>query len=107
MLSADGFRIPLVIDHRANAASVGKELRPNKLIIFGNPNVGTGLMQNRPTVGIDLPLKFLVWEDADGTVRITYNDPGFIGRRHKIKGLNDTLDNISSALNNFATVAAH
>jgi uncharacterized protein (DUF302 family) len=108
IISDAGFVIPIVIDHSTNAANVGKELRPTKLIIFGNPNVGTTLMQNTQTVGIDLPQKFLVWEDANGTVRITYNDHDFVAGRHQItdKELKDTLDNISNALNNFATAAA-
>ena len=94
------------INHSANADRIGEDLRPNTLIIFGNPNVGTVLMQNQQTIGIDLPLKYLVWEDSKGTARITYNDPDHLANRHKVKGLNDTLGKISNALGRFAAEAA-
>jgi len=70
------------VDHAAGAASVGLPLRPTTLVIFGNPQGGTALMQDRQTAGIDLPLKALVWEDADGTVWLGYNDPAWIAQRH-------------------------
>jgi uncharacterized protein (DUF302 family) len=70
------------VDHAANATAAGLSLRPTELIIFGNPKGGTILMQDRQRAGIDLPLKALVWEDADGKAWITYNDPAWIARRH-------------------------
>jgi uncharacterized protein (DUF302 family) len=70
------------VDHAANAASVDRKLRPTTLVIFGSPAAGTALMQARQTAGIDLPMKALVWEDADGTVKLTYNDPAWISTRH-------------------------
>jgi len=70
------------VDHAANAAAAGMTLRPTDLIIFGNPKGGTVLMQARQRAGIDLPLKALIWEDADGKVFVTYNDPAWIARRH-------------------------
>jgi len=70
------------IDHAAGAASVGLVLRPTELVIFGNPKGGTALMQDRQSAGIDLPLKALVWEDADGKAILTYNDPVWIEQRH-------------------------
>lgn len=70
------------IDHAAGAAAVGLSLRPMVMLIFGNPQAGTPLMQAKPTIGIDLPLKILAWEDADGKVWLTYNDPAWIARRH-------------------------
>ena len=63
------------IDHAANAVNVGMELRPTQLIIFGNPKLGTQLMQSRQSVAIDLPKEFWVWEDAEGQVHMTYNNP--------------------------------
>jgi len=72
------------IDHAAGAASVDRKLRPTTLVIFGNPAAGTALMQEKQTSGIDLPLKALVWEDADGTIKLTYNDPGWISARHNL-----------------------
>ena len=70
------------VDHTAGAASVGLPLRPTAVVIFGNPKGGTPLMQDQQSAGIDLPLKALVWEDADGKVWFTYNDPAWIAQRH-------------------------
>jgi uncharacterized protein (DUF302 family) len=70
------------VDHAAGAASVGLPLRPTEVVLFGNPRGGTALMQDRQSAGIDLPLKALVWEDADGKVWLTYNDPVWIAERH-------------------------
>lgn len=70
------------IDHAAGAASVGLPLRPTELVIFGNAKGGTVLMQDRQSAGIDLPLKVLVFEEADGKAWLTYNDPVWIAERH-------------------------
>lgn len=70
------------VDHAAGAASVGLKLRPTELVIFGNPQGGTALMQDGQSAGIDLPLKALVWEDADGKAWLAYNDPAWIAQRH-------------------------
>jgi uncharacterized protein (DUF302 family) len=70
------------VDHAAGAASVGLPLRPTELVIFGNAKGGTALMQDRQSAGIDLPLKALISEDADGTAWLTYNDPAWIVERH-------------------------
>ena len=70
------------VDHSDGAASVGLPLRPTEVVIFGNPMGGTALMQDQQSAGIDLPLKSLVWEDADGKAWFTYNDPAWIVRRH-------------------------
>ena len=70
------------IDHAAGAASVGLVLRPTTVVIFGNPKGGTPLMQEAQTVGIDLPLKMLVWEDGFGRVQLSYNDVAWIAQRH-------------------------
>ena len=70
------------VDHAAGAASVGLKLRPTKLVVFGNPQGGTALMQDRQAAGIDLPLKALVWEAADGTTWLAYNDPAWLAQRH-------------------------
>jgi uncharacterized protein (DUF302 family) len=70
------------VDHAAGAASAGLPLRPTEMVLFGNPKGGTALMQDRQTAGIDLPLKALVWEDADGKVWLSYNDPAWIAQRH-------------------------
>src|SRR5580692_10909124 len=70
------------IDHAAGAASAGLSLRPTEVVIFGNAKGGTALMQDRQSAGIDLPLKALVFEDADGKAWLTYNDPAWIAERH-------------------------
>lgn len=72
------------IDHAAGAAKVGKSLRPTELLIFGNPQGGTPLMECGQTVGIDLPLKALVWEDASKQVWLGYNDPAYLAQRHGV-----------------------
>jgi len=70
------------VDHAAGAASVGLPLRPTEVVMFGNPRGGTAPMQDRQSTGIDLPLKALIWEDADGKAWLTYNDPAWIAERH-------------------------
>ena len=91
------------VDHAANARRVGKELRPTQLLIFGNPQLGTELMQSRQTAGIDLPQKLLVWEDAAGQAHVTYNDPQYLAQRHGIEGEDQALAMISNALNGLAS----
>ena len=78
------------IDHAANAAGAGMELRPTELLIFGNPQGGTPLMQDRQTSGIDLPVKALAWEDADGKVWLTYNDATWLADRHGLGAGSET-----------------
>ena len=80
--SSLGLQLFARVDHAANAAQVGMQLRPTELVIFGNARGGTPLMQDSQTAGIDLPLKALVWEDEDGRVWLTYNDAAWLSRRH-------------------------
>jgi uncharacterized protein (DUF302 family) len=70
------------IDHGAKAVEVGLPLRPTELLLFGHPRGGTPLMQEQQTVGIDLPLKALAWEDEAGQIWLTYNDTEWLARRH-------------------------
>jgi uncharacterized protein (DUF302 family) len=86
------------IDHAAGAAEVGLMLRPTELIIFGNPRGGTPLMQSVQTVGIDLPLKALVWEDASGTTWLSYNEPSWIAQRHGVANAEPVVSKMSAAL---------
>jgi uncharacterized protein (DUF302 family) len=79
-----GMTIFARIDFAGDARSVGLELRPAQLVIFGNPLAGTPLIVASPTTALDLPLKALAWEDAEGNVRISYNDPSYIGERHDL-----------------------
>lgn len=94
-----------VVAHDQNAANVDLELRPTRLVIFGNPNVGTQLMQAAQTIAIDLPQKMLIWEDEDGAVYVAYNDPAYLATRHDVPGLQDLIDNISGALEGLAEAA--
>jgi uncharacterized protein (DUF302 family) len=86
------------IDHAAGAAEAGFELRPTALIIFGNARGGTPLMQSVQTVGIDLPLRALVWEDASGTTWLSYNEPNWIAQRHGIANAEPVVSKMSAAL---------
>lgn len=93
-------------DHQANAGSLEMQLRPTKVIIFGDPNQETPLMQNSQTTALDLPQKMLVWEDEDGRVKISYNDPQYLKLRHGINGSETQLEQISSLLESLSKVAA-
>jgi uncharacterized protein (DUF302 family) len=93
------------IDHAAGAASVGASLRPTQLLIFGNPRGGTPFMSCAQTVGIDLPLKALVWEDASSRVWIGYNDIRFIAERHEAADC-PVVENLRNALETLVAAAA-
>ncbi|MDT0632816.1 DUF302 domain-containing protein [Rubrivirga sp. S365] len=93
------------LDHAANAASVGLELRPTRLVVFGNPALGTPLMQDEQTVGIDLPQKMLVYEDAAGRVVVAYNDPGYLAERHDLDDSDEVIDRVRGALRALAAAA--
>lgn len=95
------------VNHQENAQAANLTLNPTRLIIFGNPNAGTPLMQNAQITGIDLPQKMLVWQEADGTVNISYNDPEYIAQRHNITGNEMLLTNINNLLVNLALDAAN
>jgi len=79
-----GLNVFARINHAAGAAKIGKSLRPTEVLIFGNPQGGTPFMECAQTVGIDLPLKALVWEDASSQVWLGYNDPAFLAKRHDV-----------------------
>jgi uncharacterized protein (DUF302 family) len=94
-----GLRVFARIDHAAGAAQVGMDLRPTELLIFGSPKGGTPLMRDQQTAGIDLPLKVLAWEGEDGQVRLIYNDPAWLARRHGLgTASRDSLEAIAKAL---------
>jgi uncharacterized protein (DUF302 family) len=86
VLSAKGITVFALIDHSGEAAKVGLKMHPTQLLIFGNPKGGTPIMVAAPTAAIDLPLKALAWEDGDGKVWLSYNDPAYLKRRF---GLSD------------------
>jgi uncharacterized protein (DUF302 family) len=83
-LKEKGLTIFARIDHAAGAAKIGKQLRATELLIFGNPQGGTPFMECAQTVGIDLPLKALVWQDESGQVWLGYNDPAYLAARHGV-----------------------
>lgn len=103
--SNDALTVLAQLDHQANAARVGLDLRPTRLLVFGNPRLGTPLMQRAQSIGIDLPQKMLIWEDADGTVHLAYNNPFYLAEHHGVKGREDELTTISNALADLAKAA--
>ncbi|MGB8885603.1 MAG: DUF302 domain-containing protein [Candidatus Korobacteraceae bacterium] len=100
LLQERGVMIFARIDHSGEAAKVGLTMRPTKLLIFGSPKGGTPLMQAAPSIAIDLPLKALFWEDADGKVWLTYNDPAYLQQRHNVPA--ELLPNIAGVSALFA-----
>lgn len=92
------------LDHQANAARVGKELGPTKIIMFGNPNLGTPLMASGEHTGLDLPQKILISE-RDGKVQVSYNDPMYLRDRHSISGQDEILKKVSGALDKITSLA--
>ena len=101
----DGLMVMTVIDHAANAEGAGLELPPTRVVIFGNPNLGTPLMQAERSVAIDLPQKMLIYEDEAGDVFVAYNSPFYLKERHGLEGQDDTLNMIANALNALAKAA--
>jgi len=95
VLQEHGLAVFARVDHSGEAVKVGWKMRPTQLVIFGSPKAGTPLMAVAPTLAIDLPLKALTWEDADGKVWLSYNSPEYLKQRHGIpEGL---LQNIAGA----------
>ncbi len=90
-------KIILELDHSKNAVSKGLSLRPTRLLVFGNPNLGTPLMQLSPSLAIDLPQKIAIYQEGK-SVFVTYNDPMYLQERHQIKGAEPILEKISNAL---------
>lgn len=104
LLKQQGMTIFARIDHAAGAAKVGKTLRPTEVVLFGNPQGGTPFMECAQTVGIDLPLKALVWEDAAGQVWLGYNAPAYLAQRHGAASC-PVVENLTKALASFAQQA--
>ena len=94
-IKASGMTVFARVDHAAGAAEVALSLRPTELLIFGNARGGTPLMQSNQTVGIDLPLKALVWQDASGKTWLSYDDPSWLAKRH---GLGPEVDPAVNAM---------
>jgi uncharacterized protein (DUF302 family) len=81
-IKARGLTVFARVDHAAGATAVGMALRPTEVVLFGNARGGTPLMQDKQTAGIDLPLKYLVWQDEAGKTWLSYNEPSWIAHRH-------------------------
>lgn len=105
VLAAKGMKLFIRINHAQAASGVGADLRPTELIVFGNPKVGSPLMACNQTAGIDLPQKALIWEDARGQVRLSYNNPKYMEKRHGLTECAQVISKVTNALANFAQAA--
>jgi uncharacterized protein (DUF302 family) len=98
LLAERGVTVFARVDHGAGAASVDLELRPTEVIIFGNPRVGTPLMQCGQSIAIDLPQKLLIWENEAGDVYLAYNDPRYLAMRHGLPGCEEAIAQVEEIL---------
>ncbi len=98
-------KILLELDHSKNASSVDLVLRPTKIIMFGNPRLGTPLMNASATISIDLPQKIIVFTDEEGVTHLAYNDPNYLMSRHNIVGQETVLQKVSGALDKITNAA--
>jgi len=105
VLTKKGMTIFKRVNHTAGASKVGLQLRPTELLIFGNPKVGTPLMQCSQTAALDLPQKALAYKDENGQVWLLYNDPAYMAKRHHIHGCEKAIQKVTNALAKFANVA--
>ena len=106
-IKAKGMTVFARIDHAAGAAQAGLSLRPTEVLLFGNAKAGTPLMQANQTIGIDLPLKALVWQDADGKVWLSYNEPTWLATRYGVAAATKaTVDAMAGGLGALARGAA-
>jgi uncharacterized protein (DUF302 family) len=93
LLKSKGVAVFALIDHSGEAEKAGLKMRPTKLLIFGNPKAGTPLMLASPSSALDLPLKILIWEDAQGKVWLSYNSPEYLKERHGLP--QDLMQNVA------------
>jgi len=105
ILKKKGITIALRWSHSNKAGSVKMKMRPTEILIFGNPKMGSPLMINQQTTGLDLPLKALAWQDKKGQVWLTYNSPAYISKRHGLKNQDKILKKMTGALNKFSNFA--
>ncbi|MDA0241488.1 MAG: DUF302 domain-containing protein [Proteobacteria bacterium] len=106
ILKEKGITVVTRVDHAAAAKRIGATMLPSQVLVFGNPKLGTPLMQSDPTIGIDLPLKALAWQDADGKVWLAYNDPAFLAKRHGITDRAKAFMTMSTVLKGVTAAAA-
>lgn len=106
IISDKGLTVFTRIDHAAGAKKAAISLRPTELLIFGNPKVGTPLMNCNQTAAIDLPQKALAWEDEKGQAWLSYNDPDYLANRHDLSGCEKVIEKIKMVLHKFSTFAS-
>jgi uncharacterized protein (DUF302 family) len=104
-VTAKGLTVFARIDHAEGASAVGLSLRPTEVLIFGNAKGGTPLMQAVQTIGIDLPLKALVWQDAAGDTWLSWNDPAWLAARHGVSGAEAVAGKLTAMLEDVAKTA--
>ena len=100
-----GIKVFKRVNHAKGAMSVGMDLAPAEVLIFGTPKIGTPLMQSNPMIGLDLPLKALAWKDADGRVKLAYTDPAWLAKRYGIADRGKVFKKMTGALNKFTNMA--
>ncbi len=105
VLNKKGMTIFTSINHTAGAKKAGMQLRPTELLIFGNPKIGTLLMQCKQSAALDLPLKALAYEDENGQVWLAYNDPNYLAKRHYVSNCSQVTNKMGKALANFSKMA--
>jgi uncharacterized protein (DUF302 family) len=105
-LDKRGIKVAARIDHAAGAKAVGMELPPTEVLMFGNPRLGTPLMQSAPAIGIDLPMKVLAWQDKAGKVWIGYTAPDALKARHGISDRDEVFKAMAAALDGLTKSAA-
>jgi uncharacterized protein (DUF302 family) len=105
LLAQKGIHLFAHIDHAAEAKKVGLPLRQTEVLIFGNPQVGTPVMQSRQTIGLDLPLRALVWEDGAGKVWLTYHPLDFLAQSHHVADRDEAVKALDAGLAALARAA--
>jgi len=106
ILTSKGITVFARINHAHGAKTIGQSLPPMELLIFGNPKLGTPLMQKNQQMGLDLPMKALVYEAPDGKTYIAYNDPAYLSKRHGVTEPAKVFETMTGALKNFTAAAA-
>jgi uncharacterized protein (DUF302 family) len=106
ILSEKGIRVMARVNHAAGAKAAGMKLAPTELLIFGNPKLGTPLMQTDRLIGLDLPMKVLAWKDDSGKVRLAYVKPTALKSRHKMSGQDAVFEKMTGALAGLTAMAA-
>jgi uncharacterized protein (DUF302 family) len=105
LLAKKGIQLFAHIDHAAEAKKVGLLLRPTQVLIFGNPQAGTPLMQSRQTIGLDLPLRALIWEDEVGKVWLSYHPPSYLAQLHRVLDREEAVKSLDAGLAALARAA--